>query len=242
MKRHVSLVLLPIDDYTNEVIKGNYIKPWIEWEHAPIWKQGFYIFTDMKQEKVLLHVDSQLYQNQTISISLDTSSARVIKLRLVPSEKYAMGNNSVVIRGIGEVGQKAAFYSEEIRQCYKLLKDYEPGTKISIFHPNGLDLSGKTVWLKGREKRYLATLGEQQEDEENCYEITRVPEKLRKAETDIYLVYETVVREDGTFYLLFPQSKEIEFHGIMEYQKISQPIVLRAGEENFFLLSQQELD
>ena len=234
MKRHVSLVLIPIDDYTNQVINGNYLKPWIEWENEAIWKQGFYIFMDMKQEEVILHVESQLYQSQTIALKLNVKETRIIKLRLVPSEKYAKGNACIAISGKAKEGSKILFYSDEIRQSYKLLKDYEPGNPIGIFHPEAMDLSGKKIWIKGRDKSYPATLGERLEEEENCYEIEALSEKIRKVEADIFLAYEATVRENGTFYLLFPAGKEKEFHGIMKYGETSQQILLKAEEDNFF--------
>jgi len=236
MKRHVSLVLIPLDDYTRQVITGNYIKPWVECENEPLWKPGYYIFMDMKQKKFMLHVESHLYQEQTLCVMLEEGKTKVLKLKLVPSEKYAVRKDAVVVCGIAQPGKYLDIYSDEIKQRYKLLKDYKSGEKIGIYHPKEKDLSGKRIWIKGRKESFRTVLGEQS-DEENYYEIDGPSTKLRKVETDIFLGYNTIVRENGTFYLLFPVGKEAVFQAVLLYEEKKIEVTLQSKKMNYFDLS-----
>lgn len=241
MKRHVSLVVIPIDDLTSQVIKENYIRPSIQWEKPPIWKQGFYVFVNVGEKEVNLHIESQLYQSQNLHISLEEGNVK--KIRLVPSELYGNIGDCLIIRGTGTPGETVGVYSEHSSQHFKLLRDYHKGEQLGIFNCSELDLSGRKLFIKGREKNWTVTLGELSEEQDSQYQVKEIDmqqesERIRKVEATVYLYYETKVRENGTFYLLMPKGKESEFPAKLCYQGEEREMIIE-NEEYFIDLDRK---
>lgn len=240
IKSHVSLVIVPIDDITNQVIEENRIKPWIEWEKAAMWKPGFYLFLNVTQTEFILHLESRHYQGQDISIFLEKGKTQIMKVRMVPSEQYPNKNAFVEISGTGKKGEIVSIYSMETLQSYKLLKEYQPGENLGIYNSDILDLSGKKIWMREREKEWFIRLGEESEKEEREYLVEGILEPVKRSEAVIYLIYETKVREDGSFYLLFPKGKQEEILAVLGYRGYEQEIHLKSEKLNQFHLEIQE--
>lgn len=221
-KRQVSLVIIPVDEITNQVITENTIKPWIEYEREPVWKPGFYVYTDLKQEQFTLHIASKQYIEQNIPLQCVSGKTVIQRIRLMPSMRYPFPDNFTVIRGTGKPGELIGAVHEDSVQQYRLQKDYEPEGLLQILHSEWLDFTGKKVLIQTASERILATLGECQEDPEFAYPIYsdqgQLSKKLRRQETRIFPVFETRVCEDGTFFLPVPYGKMPESSITLWYQ------------------------
>lgn len=242
MKRHVALVIVPIDDFTNQVITGNYLEFCIPYEKAPVWKPGFYVFSDVKQKELTISIKSKLYQSQELFLALDPTDTAIVKVRMVPSEKYAYQDGGVAIQGRGKAGETVKVYSDEILKSYKLLADYTLDKRLSVSHPTEVDFTGKILWMKSREEEWFIQIGTLSE-EENKYEITFLSEhepdrNLRKMEVNLYPVYEAKCRADGTFYMIFPKGESDELHAKLNYEGKEQDITLYRTKQNTINLTE----
>ena len=213
MKYHVSLVIVPIDDFTNRVITKNELKFSAKGEKPAIWKQGFYIFLDLQQTEITLQVESKCYQKQEIHMSIEGRETKILKLRMIPNERYRTNGSCTVVTGRGIPEEVVTFYSDELGQSFRLSKEYRRESFLEIYHAAGLDFTGKMVWIKGREQDWFVTLGELSEEVDNQYEIAPLQDDIRKLEASLYLVHETKCSADGSFYLLLPNGKSEEFRG-----------------------------
>lgn len=218
----MSLVLIPVDEITNQVITKNTIKPSIEYEREPVWKPGFYVFTDLRQEQFTLHIQSKLYMEQHIPLQCLSGKTVIQRIRLMPSARYSFPDNFTAIRGIGKPGALIRAVNEDGVQQYRLQRDYEPEGLLQILHSDWLDFSGKRVLIQTASEKILATLGECQEDHEFAYPVYteqgQLNQKLRRQETRIFPVFETRVCEDGRFYLPVPYGKIPEASITLWYQ------------------------
>lgn len=236
MKRHVALVIVPIDDFTNQVITENYLEFSIPYEKAPVWKPGFYVFSDIKQKEIIISIKSKLYQSQECSLTLEPANTIIMKVRMVPGEKYAYSKEGISVQGRGETGKVVRIYSTQFRKSYKLSADYIQNKRVSIAHPAEIDFTGKILGMKTREEEWFIQLGTLSE-EENQYEITFLSQQepnrtLRKMEVNLYPVYETKCREDGTFYLLLPKGEGEKLHAKLNYEGKEREIVLDTTKQN----------
>lgn len=243
MKRHVSLVVVPIDDVTSQVISGNYIRPFIDWEKEAIWKPGYYVFMDVGQKEPMIQIESRLYQSQNVLVSLDEEKTKIVKVHMAPSELYRKAVSYQIVRGTGRPGETVGVYSEYCIQHFKLLKDFHRGEQIGIYNSTGLELSGRKLWIKGREKNWFLRLGELSEEADGWYEVRQMDleekESIRKVEATVFLVYETTIREDGSFYLLIPRGEEKEYQAVICYQEKETKISFLAEEENDIELEEE---
>lgn len=216
MKRNVSLVLVPIDDLTSKVITKNHITPWIEWEKPPIWKQGVYVFTDIRQTEFTVHIESGRYQAMAYPVTLELGHMKEIKIRLTPSCLLPENGLAATIRGTGTPGETVSFYSESRNQGYRLARDYKPGELMLLYHGETLDFSGKKAVLRDKNKEVFLQMGAKSEENGMEYPISILEledisrdkktemQEFRKVESILSLVYETTVLKDGTFMLYVP--------------------------------------
>ncbi|SET16420.1 hypothetical protein [[Clostridium] polysaccharolyticum] len=242
MKSRVSLVMIPIDSVTNQVITGNYIRPWIQWERDAMWKQGAYVFADMKQSEAVLHLESKLYQNQDIPIKIDLDRVNYMKILFGPSRLYQKPESYITVRGTGTKGETVSIYSEMCSQSFRLLQDYKKGGLFGIHNAGRLDFSGRKFYLKGREKNGFITLGEQSEEDEKQYQVKHISdealESIRKFDGAIYLVYETKILEDGSFFMYLPKGNEEPYHAKLIYMGEEKNIVLQ--QDTFLKLDENQ--
>lgn len=235
MVRHICLVLIPIDDFTNRMIREDLIKPWVDGEKPPIYKEGFYIFTDMVEKEFTIRIGSVLYQSQTIVVQLMDKETKIIKVRLVPAERYPSRKPAVAVSGKGIKGDSVFIYTRESKKFYKLSRDYRRGENIEISHEEDLDLSGKKVLIVNKGNEFVLRLGEKSVTDDG-YEVETLQESLFRGETKIYLIYEAEVREDGTFYILLPSEGKAPVGGILSYREKKIEVTLDCEKENCFCL------
>lgn len=241
LKRGVSLVILPIDDFTEQVIKGSNLRVYTEQgKRLSICKEdGYRIFCDLKESFVKICAEGPLYQKQTVTFPVSGASV-VFKLRMLPNTSYPIAQGVTCIRGFLKSGSKIRLFFPEQKKKYKLLYDYiveEQKNSLSLFFPDSVCLEGKSLYIQNREGEgeFFKVTGQMEEQ----VQIDRILQKTyKKIGTTIYPVYEAFAEADGRFYLPIRGLTEgentcicniLQADGQKEWEK---KILIKAGKEN----------
>lgn len=203
LKREVSLVILPIDDFTENVIKSPSFRMYTEdGSRQSIRKmEGYHVFCDLEGSCARICMEDPLYQKQVLEFPLG-NGIQVFQIRMLPNAAYPLPAGATCIKGkIRPYGRIRLFFPEQ-KKNYKLLYDYEPKTKnkeISIFLPEILHLEGKTLCIKNGEIREFFRITDQKN--EVCQMEHPLKNSYKKVGTSIYPVYEVTADREGRFYL-----------------------------------------
>ena len=227
--RSVSYVVSFVDDVTNKTIKENCLKVYIEGERLPVFKkEGYYVFMDMNVKTGMLIVISEGYESvkQVIDFS-NYNLLEPMKIRLYPNRKYPFKSDPLWIEGKVSESEKdsetntpttkkiACIYTKEIGKRYRLLQDYKPGSEsqnIMIFHPEGIDLEHKMLWIRNieEEKGELLRIQKCVDQKERTYQIAPLKKSYKKSESIIHDAYIGDVREEGLFFIPISEYTKIE--------------------------------
>lgn len=203
-KRTVSLVILPIDDFTEQVIADSKIRVYTEQgKHLSICKEdGYRVFCDLRGNTVRICAEGPLYQKQAAEFPVGDAST-VFKLRMLPNANYPIPRGATCIRGRMKPGSRIRLFFPEQKKIYKLLYDYVPNEQecsLSLFMPELVHLEGKSLYIQSRDEEgeFFRVTGQMDEK----IQIDGVLKKgYKKIGTTIYPVYEAETGEDGSFYL-----------------------------------------
>lgn len=208
--RVVSLVVVPVDDFTGKIIKGSNAKVFIEGEKPPIKKnEGYQAFVNLNKPVVTVHVTGPLYVPQKIDVALNKEEGyRLIKIRMTPNRNYAMPEGTVYITGKALPNSRVFIKSENVQNPYKLLYDYNKaadGVKIKLFNPTDADLDGIHFSIANKtskkEERFLilSTI----DKNERIYMLSEpLKNDYKKIGTDIVSLHTVVSDGEGAFFLM----------------------------------------
>ncbi len=221
MKWKLSLVIVPVDDYTNKVLTEDKLRISLKMKtdligtrtKTAMWKQGFYVFFDVKEQDVIIQIESKFYQSQVLHLTLDPNAVLKQTIRLVPNELYGNLEDYTILIGKGHPGEQVKFYCNQLTEKFRLARDYQNENTLELTHHYSFDFSGKEIWIKGREQEWFTTLGTRLEDSDSEYRITPLNSNIRRVEAIIYPVYQTKCKEDGTFILFLPEGEKETFQG-----------------------------
>lgn len=240
----VSLVVIAIDDFNNKPICGNKLRVWIEGEKPAIQKQeGYYVFVNLRKKSFVLHVEGEIYHKQEILIDerkLKEYEQDILKVRMVPNRCYPLSADTTCVEGKAKPNSIILTYSEEYTNPYKLLYTYEKGsTYISVYHPNDINIEGKTLFMKNKNDTwydFVQIEGRREDEEVVMYNIPcPLEHTYKKIGTILYPVYTIPVNVKGEFY--FPianiYAPAISFiFGIQEKEFRKKEIELTIGKVN----------
>lgn len=240
-KKKVSLVIVPIDDFTEKVITGAVLIMYTERGKQPsIRKQdGYHVFCDLTGDTVRICADGPFYQKQTVEFPVgDISKAYTI--RMIPNASYPIPAGATCVRGKIKSQSRIRLFFPKQKKSYKLLYDYQPElhkNNLSVFCTEPVQLEGKTLCIANSEgKQEFFRVKEQHG--ENCRMEMPLAGEYRKIGTSIYPVYETYADEEGNFYLPI-RSIPVE-NGSCSCllanqdgtEEIRREIILQSGKEN----------
>lgn len=239
MERSVSLILILIDDLTGRRILQSFVKPWIDWEKAPVWKKGYYIFTDLKQSQCLLHLESRQYVSEVYPVSLLQKQVKEMKIRMKPSDQYPYTEDVVVVRGTGTPGERVSMSSQENRFLYRLSRNYKQGETIQVSHGEQFDFSGKKAVLQNRNTFAFIQMGNLSEEKGMVYPVHILSKgkmekeskllEFQKINTTVSFLYETTIRDDGTFRLVMPGKRNSICPVMLYYKEKFQSVMAEEG-------------
>lgn len=204
VRRKLSLVLLPVDDFTDRVITGSGIRMYtVEGKRPSIRKEdGYHVFCDLDGEAVQVCVEGPLYQRQVLMVPL-TSEPEVIQVRMLPGDSYPIPAGSTCIRGTLGPESRIRLYFPDQKKCCKLLYDYDlqkNGKQLSLFQPETAKLEGKTLCIRDREG-HVEFFRIREQQGEQCLLEQPLSGNYKKIGTTVYRVYEAYAKSDGSVYL-----------------------------------------
>ena len=93
LKKKVSLVLLPIDDFTDRIITGSQLRMYtLEGNRPAIRKNdGYHVFCDLQGEEADICIDGPLYQRQTLTLPINRETLDIYQVRMVPGPSTTRG-------------------------------------------------------------------------------------------------------------------------------------------------------
>ena len=226
LKRKVSLILLPIDDFTGRIIKGSKLRVYLTEDNIPsIRKQdGYHVFCNLSGSEAEVCLEGPLYQKQILRLPIGQGKLQIYPVRMLPGIAYPLPEETTIISGtLPEGGVLRIFTLGKKREC-KLLCDYDPGIQgecLSLFQSFEMSLEGKTMCIRDKEKNH------------EFFKITEhkgnicIPERplsktYQKIGTGVYPVYEITGGEDGEF--------RIPISGLTG-EEVGIGYLLRAGKE-----------
>ena len=238
---HVSLVVLLVDDFTGKPITGNKVRIFIPGQKPPLMKSdGYFVFINLTESKVVLHCESGLYHPRSEEISLEgTKDLLVFKLRLSPNASYPIPAGTTCVTGTAVSGKRVRFRCMDGERMYKLLYEYqrtkENGSYISLYNPEHREFAGKTFLIQDKDKKnqeYFTVTGT--DEEERCRLAEPLQHDYKKVGSIIFPVYEVSANEKGNFFLLIGNGGLTETAWLWEVEgeKEARKINLKPGQIN----------
>lgn len=240
LKRKVSLILLPIDDFTGRIITGSKLRVYLKEENvSSIRKQdGYHIFCNISGSEAEICLEGPLYQKQILRLPIGQEKPKVYPVRMFPGIAYPLPKETTIVSGtLPEGGVLKLVTFGQKRGC-KLLHDYDPGVQgesLSLFRPFETFLVGRTMCIRDKEKNYeFFKITDQKGN--ICIPEHPLSKTYRKIGTGVYPVYEITGGEDGEFRLpingLTEEEIGIGFLMRAGIEEKSCEISLMAGKEN----------
>ena len=130
LKREVSLVILPIDDFTGRVITGSAVRMYTEDGKPSIRKEeGYHVFCDLTAPEIRISAEGPLYQKQVFTVPLG-GGVQIRQIRMLPGRCYPIPSGATCLKGRLPAGTRLRLYFPEQKKGYKLLYDYDPENGI----------------------------------------------------------------------------------------------------------------
>lgn len=205
LNKKVSLVLLPIDDFTDRIITGSQLHVYINGENKPSIRKtdGYHVFCDLPGDEAEVCLEGPVYRKQILRLPIEKGEPEVFQVRMLPKTSYPFPQGTTIVKGALPADSTIRiFFPEQKRGC-KLLYDYDPliqEKKLPIFRPYEMSLAGKMLCVCGRDHN-LEFIRVSDQKENICILEHPLSKAYEKIGTIIYPVYETAVDEDGSFYL-----------------------------------------
>ncbi len=240
LKKTVSLVLLPIDDFSERVITGSGLRMYTEEGKKPSIRKedGYHVFCDLTGENVRICIEGPLYQKQTLELPLGKTPG-IYQVRVLPNTSYPIPSGATCVRGTLQPGSRIRIFFPEQKKNYKLLYDYNPekeGERLALFSPEKVKLEGKTLCIRNQDTEEFFRVKSQTDG--ICELEEALQKSYKKIGTGVYPVYEACAGEDGSFYLPIRSipvesgSCVVRIAGKDGQKEQCRQLILTAGKEN----------
>lgn len=241
---HVSLVVIPIDDFTGKPITGSNVRVYITGEKPPIVKaEGYRVFVNIQQPCVKVHCESGLYDPREDIVELKDQPLQMLKIRLSPNTSYPIPPDTTCVVGNTKPNAHLLLRSKTTESAYKLLYEYshkEEKSKqyMEIYNPLKKELEGKLFYICSKDQtdwEYFKIRGFEQDK----YILeTPLQHEYKKIGTDIVPVYETYADKNGDFFLPISgkHGESMEYICQIDGQEECKEITLYSGKRNKIIL------
>lgn len=247
----VSLVVQLIDEFTDQVVRGQGVQLHIEGAAKPIRKEdGSYVFTNIKEDKVLLQLSSPIYQEEKLPLELSSGEVTMIQLRIKPNRNYSFPAGTTIIEGEAERGSLVIYYQTEGKECFKLLFDATKQGKnmpdaLSIYNPDDKNLDGRMFVIvnEGDKKEELIQIQEESSEHPQEYLLKKaLQHEFKKLGTKLFPVSSTRADDKGRFLLPVHYTQKITKSGVLELhgnKLIQRQVSLVEGQSNWMKLAKE---
>lgn len=233
---HVSLVVLPVDDFTGKPITGGQVRIYAAGEKASVIKpDGYHIFMNLQERKITIHCVGEWYTSRTEEIILSSDSVpQIVKLRLSPSASYPIPSGAACVAGKAAPGKKIRFFCTNSEEMYRLSGEYsctgDARDTLHIFNPSQKDLEGRTMLIqdKNGQQEYFSIVAMVEEDYRMALPLQR---DYKRIGTVLYPVFETYSDSKGDFFILLEnrRKKEDVWSWEIEGDPTKREVVLTSG-------------
>lgn len=205
LKRQVSLVLLPIDDFTGRIITGSQLHVYTKEDKISSTRKpdGYHIFCDLTGSETEICLEGPLYQKQTLKFPTEQGGSTIHQVRMLPGTGYPLPQGVTIVAGVLPPGSVLRlFFPGQKRNC-KLLDDYDPGVhgeELALFRPYDMSLEGKILCIRGKEKD-MEFFRVTDQRSNICTLEHPLSKPYQKVGTNIFPVYQAAAGADGSFYL-----------------------------------------
>lgn len=205
LKKEVSLVLLPIDDFTGRIIMGSGLRVYIKEENRPSIRKpdGYHIFCNLSGGEAEICLEGPLYQKRILRLPIVRGKPNICLIRMLPGPVYPLPQGATVITGVLPEGSTIRLFFSGAKKVCRLLDDYDPerqGEALSLFRPYEMSLEGKMLCVceKENEPEFFRVTGK---NRNICMLDRPLSKAYRKTATAVYPVYEAIAGEGGIIYL-----------------------------------------
>lgn len=240
MKRKVSVILLPIDDFTGRIIKGSNLRVYLTEDNIPsIRKQdGYHVFCNLSGSEAKICLEGPFYQKQILRLPIGQGKLQVYPVRMLPGIAYPLPEGTTIISGTLPEGSVFRLFTLGKKGECKIMRDYDPGIEgegLSLFQPFEMFLEGKTMCIRDKDKSHeFFKIAEHKGNV--CIPERPLSKTYQKIGTGVYPVYEIAGGENGEFRLpingLTGEEKGIGFLIRAGKEEKSCELILIAGKEN----------
>lgn len=215
----ISLIVLLIDDFTNEIILSKHVSVRIEGEQPPIIKNGgYYIFTNLLNQQYTVEMSAFNYQTQIINVNLENFDQEIpiIKVRLIPNKNYVFPENTTSIYGIAAPEQAINIICRKNQKPIRILYDYKKknGKSIFIFNPFRLNLDSKSFYIEDDQHHEIFTTDKELEKDEYILK-DELKYEYMKANTKVYFIFQTIGDSEGNYLLPLSNIEKKEDENVM---------------------------
>ena len=201
----ISLAVRLVDDFTNRAVERNVIVR-ADNVPAPVRKtDGYYVFMNIQEKTVTLHVLSNEYEpcEETIDLSTLDPLQPVVKIRLRPGRGYPFPRGTTCIEGTAAPGRKMLAFCPEMTGYLRLLEDYNGGKdrEVCLFHPSKTDLEGKSFCISVQDGKTEESFTIQSRAEEDRYFLREtMKNSYGKMTARIFPALKLTADESGKFF------------------------------------------
>ena len=218
----VKLVIIPIDDYTNEYITASNLKLTVNGKRADIMKQsGIHIFKNILEENIL-EIPKGNYQEITETIFIHKVLNRVLYIRLLPSMNYKQSGSRTVIQGQCNPRDKIVMRFMNQQQPYRIISIHQEPLMIHIYHNSDSLLEGKTFLIEEDDKKesiHLVQRAPKGQDKKELYFCSGpLQYQYDPYKCTLKREYYITANEKGEFYFMVPDL--FAKTGVVEIEKV----------------------
>lgn len=207
MIKKVSLVILPIDDFTDKPIRSGINISAFNGRIRPIKKDdGFFVFTNIDIPSIDVNINAHSYTplNMTVDLTKLNSLNPVVKVRLKPNEKYNFLYKTTCLKGITCPNTTITVIHNCKNNIYRLYEDIKKNSyTIKIYNPLNIDLEGKSYIInqKGSKRKEEFSIVEF-DDKDSLYILDKpLKYEYKKESCEIMKVDKVNVFGDGRYFL-----------------------------------------
>lgn len=199
----VSLAVLLLDDLSGRQITGSNARAWIEKERPPIKKNdGWFVFTDLRPGCYTINAGGGQFEPCCIDAEIAEDSVQMLVIRLKPGRVYPVPPGCLRVEGKAQPGAAVTIISCSKASGFKLLSDCKAGEgTISVFHPEGVRLDGRTFRLGSEDIILCAS-----EDPDCRSGVYRLAEPLKydhpRIGSTLMPAYSATADENGRFFMI----------------------------------------
>jgi len=208
LRNIVSIVLVPIDDFTDKVINDKPVDIKIEGNNTkkPIKKQdGFFVFTNIKKKNIAITIKVYSYNSAKLEVDIEKLNKLnpVVKVRLKPNYEYKFPKGITCLKGEAEKNTSIKIIYACKNNLFMLFEDnIKKNSKLKIYNPLNIDLEGKSFIISEKNKKEKEEFSIIEfDEEENMYTLDKPLKKVYTKEACEILKIDNIdVFDDGKFF------------------------------------------